>query len=53
MVALGAYLEFTKIMDHKALFDVIPYTIRRKDLFEINRKAVEAGADYIRSNYAG
>jgi len=53
MVALGAYLEYTKIMSIDALFEVLPYTIRKKELIEVNRKAVEAGASYVRTNYPG
>jgi 2-oxoisovalerate ferredoxin oxidoreductase beta subunit len=51
MVALGAYLEYTRIMKIEALFEVLPYTIRKKELIEVNRKAIEAGAAYVRPNY--
>ncbi|MBN2012716.1 2-oxoacid:acceptor oxidoreductase family protein [candidate division KSB1 bacterium] len=50
MVCLGAYLEFTGIMDYKLLFDVIPKTIKRKNMIETNIKAVEAGVQYVREN---
>ena len=52
MVCLGAYLEYTKIIDYKLLFDVIPNTIKRKNLIDINKKAVEAGVKYIQDNYS-
>ena len=52
MVCLGAYLEYTKLIDYKLLAAVIPLTLKRKNLVDINIKAVEEGAKYIREHYA-
>ena len=51
MVCLGAYLEYTKLMDYKLLFDIIPIAIKRKNLVDTNIKAVEAGVKYIQQHY--
>jgi len=51
MVCLGAYLEYTKIMDYRLLYDTIPIALKKKDLIELNIKAVDQGVKYIRENY--
>lgn len=50
MVLLGAYLQYTKIIDYKRLFDAIPLAIKKKNLIDVNLKAVELGAQWIREN---
>ena len=52
MVCLGAYLAYTKLMDYKLLFDIIPLAIKRKKFVEVNKKAVEAGVQYIKEHYS-
>ncbi len=51
MVCLGAYLEYTKIMDTKSLAKVIPMTLKRKNLADLNIRAVEEGVKYIREHF--
>ncbi|MEE4310476.1 MAG: 2-oxoacid:acceptor oxidoreductase family protein [candidate division KSB1 bacterium] len=48
MVCLGAYLEYTKLMDNKLLSDILPLALKRKNLVDINVKAIEAGVKFIR-----
>ncbi len=52
MVCLGAYLEYTQIIDYQSLFDIIPLAIKKKNLIDTNLKAVEAGVKYIHDNYS-
>lgn len=52
MVCLGAYLEYTKLMDHKVLFDSIKQNIKKKEYLDLNIKAVEQGIKYIKENYS-
>ncbi|MBN1154695.1 2-oxoacid:acceptor oxidoreductase family protein [candidate division KSB1 bacterium] len=51
MVCLGAYLEYTKIMDYKLLYDTIPIALKKKSLIDLNIKAVDEGVKYIREHY--
>ncbi|MCI0494529.1 2-oxoacid:acceptor oxidoreductase family protein [candidate division KSB1 bacterium] len=52
MVCIGAYLEYTKIMDHTVVFDAIKKTLKKKKFLEMNTRAVETGVKFIRENYA-
>lgn len=52
MVCLGAYLEYTELMDYKLLFDIIPLALKKKSLVDTNIKAVEEGVKYIREHYS-
>jgi len=52
MVCIGAYLEYTKIMDHTVVFDAINKMLKKKKFVEINTKAVEAGVQFVRENYS-
>ena len=49
-VLLGAYLQYTKIIDYKRLFDAIPIALKKKNLIDVNLKAVEKGAKWVREN---
>ncbi|MDZ7264948.1 MAG: 2-oxoacid:acceptor oxidoreductase family protein [candidate division KSB1 bacterium] len=51
MVCIGAYLEYTKIMDYRLVFDSIQKVIKKKKFLELNIKAVEAGVQYVREHY--
>jgi len=52
MVCVGAYLEYTKIMDYRVVFDGIGKTLKKKKFLEMNIQAVEAGVKYVREHYA-
>ncbi len=52
MVCIGAYLEYTKIMDYRLVFDAIPKMLKKKKFVEVNTKAVEAGVKYVQEHYA-
>lgn len=52
MVCIGAYLEYTKIMDYRLTFDAIRKSIKKKKYVDINLKAVEEGVRFVRENYA-
>jgi len=52
MVLLGAYLAYTGIIDVQELIRSIPIALKKKQLIDINIKAVEAGIQYITENYS-
>ncbi|MBN1348473.1 2-oxoacid:acceptor oxidoreductase family protein [candidate division KSB1 bacterium] len=52
-VLLGAYLKYTNLIDYKKLFDAIPQALKKKNLIEINLKAVEEGAKWVMENSEG
>ncbi|MBD3289467.1 2-ketoisovalerate ferredoxin oxidoreductase [candidate division KSB1 bacterium] len=52
MVCLGAYLEYTKLIDYKSLFEIVPLAIKKKHLVDTNLKAIKEGVKYIRENYS-
>ena len=49
MVMLGAYIEKTKLLSKEAIFQTLPKAIRRTNLIEINKKAIEKGMEYVRN----
>lgn len=51
MVCIGAYLEYTKIMDYHVVFDSIQKVIKKKKFLELNIKAVEEGVRYVQEHY--
>lgn len=53
MVCVGAYLEYTKVMDYKVAFDAIRKSIKKKKFIDVNIKAVEEGVKFVRENYSG
>jgi 2-oxoisovalerate ferredoxin oxidoreductase beta subunit len=53
MVCVGAYLEYTKLMDYKVAFDAIRKSIKKKKFIDTNIKAVEEGVKFVRENYSG
>jgi len=52
MICIGAYLEYTKLMDYKLIFDAIRKMLKKKKFIDINIKAVEQGVKYVRENYS-
>jgi 2-oxoisovalerate ferredoxin oxidoreductase beta subunit len=46
-VLLGAFLHETKCMPQQSAYAVLGETVKNKSLVEIDRRAVEAGADYV------
>ncbi len=52
MVCIGAYLEYTKIMDPEAAKVGIKENLKKKKYVDINLKAVDEGVKFIRENYA-
>jgi Pyruvate/2-oxoacid:ferredoxin oxidoreductase gamma subunit len=52
MVCIGAYLEYTKIMNYTVVFDAIKKMLKKKKFIEVNTKAVEAGVEFVRENYS-
>jgi len=45
-VVLGAIAGYTNFFDLKTLFETLNTAIKRKNLIEINRKAVETGYQF-------
>jgi len=52
MICVGAYLEYTKLMDYKVAFDAIRKSIKKKKFIDTNIKAVETGVKFARENYS-
>jgi 2-oxoisovalerate ferredoxin oxidoreductase beta subunit len=50
MIVAGAYLGYTGMMNLASLKEALKETIKRKDLLEINIKAIDAGYRYGREN---
>lgn len=51
MVALGAWIEATRVLEAEQVMEGIPEALgkSRKDLIEANRRAMEAGAEQVRA----
>lgn len=52
MVCIGAYLEYTKIMNYTVVFDAIKKMLKKKKFVDVNTKAVETGVKFVRENYS-
>lgn len=52
MICVGAYLEYTKIMDYRVVFDAIRKMLKKKKYLDTNIQAVEQGVKYVRENYS-
>jgi 2-oxoisovalerate ferredoxin oxidoreductase beta subunit len=52
MVCIGAYLEYTKIMNYTVVFDAIKKMLKKKKFVDVNTKAVETGVEFVRENYS-
>ena len=50
IVMLGALLESTEAMPPSTAIDVLEGVVKNAKMLEINRKALQAGADYIKQN---
>jgi 2-oxoisovalerate ferredoxin oxidoreductase beta subunit len=49
MVMLGAYIGYTGILTKESLFDALEMVVKRRELNEMNRKAIDAGVGYVNS----
>jgi Pyruvate/2-oxoacid:ferredoxin oxidoreductase gamma subunit len=47
MVMLGAYIGYTGILTKESVFDALDIVVKRKELNEMNRKAIEAGIEFV------
>jgi 2-oxoglutarate ferredoxin oxidoreductase subunit gamma len=52
MVCIGAYLEYTKLMDFTLVFDTIRKILKKKQFIDLNITAVEKGVQYVREHYS-
>lgn len=52
MVCLGAYLEYTKIFPLSAMINSMKKNLKKKNLIDINIKAIEEGARFVREKKA-
>ncbi|MCK5738818.1 2-oxoacid:acceptor oxidoreductase family protein [bacterium] len=50
-ILLGAYLAFTGIIPIETLKSTIPKALKKKNLVDINLKAVDIGVNYIKEHY--
>jgi Pyruvate/2-oxoacid:ferredoxin oxidoreductase gamma subunit len=44
---LGAYIGYTGILTKESVFDALDIVVKRKELNEMNRKAIEAGIEFV------
>jgi 2-oxoisovalerate ferredoxin oxidoreductase beta subunit len=51
IAALSAYVVGSGVVHIETLRDVIPISIKKKSLIDVNLKAVDAGLSYVRSRY--
>ena len=49
LVSVGAYLALDPIMDKDCMFEVVEKKLHKKEFLELNRKAINAGFDWVRS----
>ena len=49
MVAVGAYLEITGLLEKEAVVKAMPAFITRERLISLNESAVEKGMEYVKS----
>lgn len=52
MVCIGAYLEYTQIFDLSAMIASVKKNLKKKNLIDINIKAIEEGAKFVKENKA-
>ncbi len=52
MIILGAYIEYTGVLKKETVFDALPLFIKRKNLIDLNIKAIEKGIEVIREDKA-
>lgn len=52
MICIGAYLEYTKILNPKTAVESVKNNLKKKKFIDINIKAIEEGVKFIRENYA-
>lgn len=48
MVAVGAYLGIEKVFERERIYDVLKTSLKKKDTFDLNVKAVDAGFEFVR-----
>jgi 2-oxoisovalerate ferredoxin oxidoreductase beta subunit len=51
MILIGAYLEYTKIMDPDVAKKGVRQNLKKKKFLDINMKAIDEGVKYIQDNY--
>ena len=49
MVALGAYLHYTNLLDYRMVIELLPEIISRKHLIPVNEKAIRKGVEAVKA----
>jgi Pyruvate/2-oxoacid:ferredoxin oxidoreductase gamma subunit len=49
MVMLGAYVQKSGILDADGVKHALPHFVKARHLIPLNEKAIDAGAEFIRS----
>lgn len=52
MVALGAYLTYTKVLPVEKLVSTVKKHLKKKDLVDQNLEAIKKGVEYVKQNYS-
>jgi len=52
MILIGAYLEYTKIMDPDVAKKGVRKNLKKKKFVDINMKAIDEGVKFIQENYS-
>lgn len=50
LVAVGAYLAIDPVIEKDCMLDVIEKKLHKKEFLELNRRAIEAGFSWVKSN---
>ncbi len=53
MIILGAYLEYTGVLEKATVVQALPHFIKRKNLIPLNEQAINAGMEFVREHYPG
>jgi Pyruvate/2-oxoacid:ferredoxin oxidoreductase gamma subunit len=53
VIMLAAYAAASGVVRSETLEKVIPYSLKKKDLVEVNLRAVGAGVDFVREHFPG
>ncbi|MBN1233413.1 MAG: 2-oxoacid:acceptor oxidoreductase family protein [Candidatus Coatesbacteria bacterium] len=49
MIIIGAYMEKTKLINEEALERALQTGVKRKNLMDLNKKAIKAGMDFVKN----
>lgn len=53
MIVLGAYIEYTGVLEKETVIESLPHYIKRKNLIPLNEQAIQKGIEFVREHYPG